>query len=69
MGQDHGGSNLHANSVVNVHTSCLKEIEELNFSSTEGGHKKTMATEANKTKEEAMFNLKKEEAMEIPLTG
>ena len=28
-----------------------------------------MATEVNKTKEEAMFNLKKEEAMEIPLTG
>ena len=54
---------------MNVHTSCLKEIEELNFSSTEGGHKKAMATEVNKTKEEAMFNLKKEEAMEIPLTG
>ena len=60
MGQDHGGSSLHANSVVNVHTSCLKEIEELNFSSTEGGHKKAIATEANKSKEEAM---------EIPLTG
>ena len=60
MGQDHGGSSLHANSVVNVHTSCLKEIQELNFSPTEGGHKKAKSSDANKSKEEAM---------EIPLTG
>ena len=43
-----------------MHTSCLKEIQELNFSSTEGGHKKALASDANKSKEEAM---------EIPLTG
>jgi hypothetical protein len=51
--------------VVNVHTTCLKEIEELNFNSTTETLKKSNGTKVRPVEQSA--DLK--DSMEIPLAG
>ena len=59
------GEQLQAKNVVNVHTSCLKEIEELSFAQTEG-HKKA----AKQLEQESGANTAtNDQTLELPLAG
>ena len=62
-----------ANSVVNVHTTCLKEIEELNFTPSEAAQKRVTSRPAAgiKTDTEPAEGAAKEhqKTLEIPVVG
>ena len=60
---------MHAKSVVNVHTACLKEIEELTFSqkTTESQSKAKQQLEQEAASNTAAAT--KDHSMEVPIVG